>query len=514
VNILFFSEPSYPRHLGGAGKCAHLLAAGLVARGHEVALVCPTGGGDAVTERIRGVDVHRVPMATRKLMAGNGEASTAGAILEYVKAKIPLDRVDIVHDAGGFLSYFYPVEFYLRASLGVPLVVHFQFLNAGYQLALSDPGFSPAFLGLESSLENRVQCFPSRIADAIIFTSFEEAALGSRLYRPAPDRVSVVANAVETRIDWHRCRTVWRERLAPAGGPLVVFGGRIDSPMKGPDLVAAAFARIVSVRPDTRLVLLNSGARVPPPFQPFADAIVPLGWMPDDSTVTAILSAADVVVVPSRYEPFGMMCAEAMAAGVPVVATATGGLREMVVHGQNGFLIRARDAARVEQELADYVVRLLNDSDLRRRLGGNARRSVHERYSVDVVTAAVEAIYQTLPPSGSRRGVAAPDMPVGDEERYLSVLERMAGSEGRSAGERVLANWRVAIESRCLACTRGRLAREALALLAFDARANSNPAVARDHESRARLHRTVEAACPLGLVQRSIGNRRRIAAQE
>ena len=76
MNLLFFSEPSYPQHPGGAGKCAHLLAAGLAARGHQVWLVCPAGGADAVRERISGVDVHRVPISTRKLIAARREAGT------------------------------------------------------------------------------------------------------------------------------------------------------------------------------------------------------------------------------------------------------------------------------------------------------------------------------------------------------------------------------------------------------------------------------------------------------
>jgi glycogen(starch) synthase len=512
MNILFLSEPSYPQHPGGAGKCAHLLAAGLAARGHDVWLVCPTGGGASVRERISGVDVHRVPLSTRRLTAEHGEAATARAILDYIKHKIPLNRVDVVHDLGGFLSYFYPVEFYLRTALDIPLVVHFQFLNLGYDLSVSPLGedrFAPGILRLESGVDNRIQCFPVRIADSVIFPSFEEAALGQRLYRPPPGRVAVVPNPVDTRIHSDESSRTWRTRLAPSGEQLVVFGGRIDSPMKGADLVAAAFARIVSVRPNTRLVLLNSGVQVPPPFQRLASSLIPLGWIRDESDVAGIISAADVVVVPSRYEPFGMMCTEAMAAGVPVVATATGGLREMVVDGYNGFLLRARDAGRFEADLAHCVLQILADPQLRRRLGDNAQRSVRERYSVDSVVDTIETIYRLLPRPLSGSHVAAPVMSVVDEERYLSLLERMVGPEGRGAGEVVLKKWKVDIESRCLACNRGRLARESLALLTVSTRGNLKSYV-QGTEWRDELYQTVEAACPLGLLQRSVVNRRKI----
>jgi glycogen(starch) synthase len=502
VHILFFSEPTYPQHPGGAGKCTHLMAAGLVARGHRATIVCPTGGGDAVRETIRGVDVHRVPVATRRLSAAGGESATAAAMLAYLNARVPLDGVDVVHDSGGFLSYFYPVELHLRATLGIPLVIHFQFLNAVYQLALSEQGLSAGLLGMETNVSDRVQCFPARFAAAVIFPSFEEAAIGRRLYRPPPDRVAVIPNPVDLELHTRATPDRWRERLAPRGEQLVVFGGRIDSPMKGADLVASAFERIVAARPNARLVLLNSAEPDSPLFQRLGHAVIPLGWTQDEATVASIIAAADVVVMPSRYEPFGLMCAEAMAVGVPVVATATGGLREMIRDGENGFLLRARDTRRLTAEIADRVLSLLADAALRRRLGERARAMMRARCGLEAVSAAWEALYTALPRAGARREIEAPMLTADDRVQYLSVLEDVGGAEGRSFGEKVFDEWQRDVDARCRACNRGQLAREGLALLALRARET-----VRVEEARA----AVAGACPLGLLQRHVVNRRRIA---
>jgi hypothetical protein len=164
----------------------------------------------------------------------------------------------------------------------------------------------------------------------------------------------------------------------------------------------------------------------------------------------------------------------------------------------------------LEADLAHHVLQILGDPQLGRRLGDNARRSVSERYSLDRVVATLEALYHTLPEPSSR-SVIAPDLSAADHDRYLSLLERMLGPEGRRTGAVVWRQWKADIESRCLACNRGRLAREGLALLALSASENRKSDDVRGREWPDELERTVEAACPLGLLQRLVVNPRKIA---
>jgi len=102
--------------------------------------------------------------------------------------------------------------------------------------------------------------------------------------------------------------------------------------------------------------------------------------------------AADVFVLPSRYELFGIVMLEAMACGVPVVATRFGGPAEVITHGENGFLVDPTDT----EELARAIEVLVCDPELRREMGHRARRIVEERYSWEVSAQLHKNLYSRL----------------------------------------------------------------------------------------------------------------------
>jgi glycosyltransferase involved in cell wall biosynthesis len=143
-----------------------------------------------------------------------------------------------------------------------------------------------------------------------------------------------------------------------ADPPEVLFVGRL-APEKGiEELVAAASG--------LDLVVVGDG-----PLRP----LVPdtLGFLPTEE-VAARYARAAVVVCPSRREGFGLVCAEAMAHGRPVVATAVGGLAELVVDGETGLLVEPGDP----RALRAAIDRLLADRDLRRRMGAAGRERIRE----------------------------------------------------------------------------------------------------------------------------------------
>jgi len=112
----------------------------------------------------------------------------------------------------------------------------------------------------------------------------------------------------------------------------------------------------------------------------------------DHESVIALMRRAAVVVVPSVWpEPFGLVAQEAMAMGTPVVASDIGGLAEQIVNREDGLLIPPGDPA----ALAEAVNELLQDSDLKRRLGENGQRTVRERYSPDTVIPRLEAVFES-----------------------------------------------------------------------------------------------------------------------
>ena len=162
--------------------------------------------------------------------------------------------------------------------------------------------------------------------------------------------------------------------------PFVLFAGRL-SPEKGVlELVEAADGIPLVIVGDGPLRERVPGAR---------------GFVPHEQLVE-LYDRAAVVAVPSYREGFGVVCAEAMAHGRPVVASAVGGLLDLVEDGETGIHVRAGDVAALRSALR----RLVDDPELRRRMGEAAREHVRRRFSWGAVTDATIAAYRDA--SGER----------------------------------------------------------------------------------------------------------------
>jgi len=223
-----------------------------------------------------------------------------------------------------------------------------------------------------------------------------------------PTRVAVVHNAVDL------------DRMAPpSGGPtraeikasmglsqhvrLAISVGRLSSE-KGHRYLVAAAPRIVSEVPTAKLALVGDGAEAPGIRQQITDlglngCVVLAGFRRD---VPALLRAADVFVLPSLSEGLPNAALEALAAGVPTVATAVGGTPEVVRHEQTGLLVPSQDPG----ALAEAVVRLLRDRELAGRLAREGRRLVEREFTFGRQARALEALYRTcvqMNPAGARR---------------------------------------------------------------------------------------------------------------
>ena len=217
-------------------------------------------------------------------------------------------------------------------------------------------------------------------SDAILANGPEEADDLIRHYDADPGRIEIVPPGVDHAFfspgdrDGARAALGWSEpgRISLLGGrgavqhPVLLFVGRIQ-PLKGLDVAVRALAHLPD--PLAQLVVVGgpSGVAGPAELARVKRLVVELGLGGRVTFVDPqphhLLStwyrAADVVVVPSRSESFGLVALEAAACGTPVVAAAVGGLRTLVRDGETGFLVEGREpeafAARVAQLLADSV---------------------------------------------------------------------------------------------------------------------------------------------------------------
>jgi glycosyltransferase involved in cell wall biosynthesis len=203
----------------------------------------------------------------------------------------------------------------------------------------------------------------------------------------------------------------WPEAVDGHTGPVVGFVGRLV-PRKGPlELVRAAPA-IRAARPDVRVVVVGDDPYddEDPDYAAAVRASDEVDHVGRVAAAASILHHLDVLVLPSRQEPFGTVVAEAMAAGTPVVATRVDGLPELVQDGVTGALVEPGDTA----ALAVAVLRVLAERDTM----GAAARAAAARFGAEVYTERVESLLlEVLEPerAGERRrglhdGAAASDI--------------------------------------------------------------------------------------------------------
>lgn len=226
-----------------------------------------------------------------------------------------------------------------------------------------------------------------------------------------PDRVFVVKNGIDTEEFRPDPATDVVEQLGmEPGRPTVVFVGRITRQKGLVHLVRAAqsFADDVAVvllagPPDTKEIAAE--------FEAAFDQLrtrrsAPVLWVPDmlpRASVRQVLTHATVFACPSVYEPLGIVNLEAMACETAVVASAVGGIPEVVVDGETGLLVpydprHADDPAAVatfEADFADKVNRLIADPELARRMGEAGRRRAIDEFSWEKIAAETVAVYES-----------------------------------------------------------------------------------------------------------------------
>lgn len=177
-------------------------------------------------------------------------------------------------------------------------------------------------------------------------------------------------------------------------------------PEKGHDVLMDAAVEVLRRYPDAQFELVGGGPGLQPLLaraeaRGMLHAFTFLGHRDD---VPARLADADIFALPSRSEAFPNAVLEAMATGLPIVASGVGGILELIDEGKTGLLVPPGDA----HALADRLCRLMNDPAFASRLGGAARAEAHARYSFDRMVAAFELLYLT---ELTRRGVIETGQP-------------------------------------------------------------------------------------------------------
>lgn len=375
LHLCYATQDFPPGVVAGIARVTHALATGMAERGHIVRVLTRARDGRHQVDWVDGLWVHAVPDAAGAAPAGNPGLPDplwrrSAAVLRELVRIASWRAVDLVQapnwDCEG--------------------------------LATILDGRFPTVLGLYTPMTAALEHNPAWAADvAFRRETVDPLIAGERLCYARADACLACGATIVGRIEDDYGVTL-RDRLLglvphglpdrgdappPAGpGVEILFVGRLEH-RKGIDVLLRAVPLVCAARPEARFVIAGDDAGLPwrecflgdPASPPWRDRVRFAGSVSDE-VLDALYRSCDIVVVPSRFELFGLPLIEAMMRGRPVVASLVGGMADIVEPGRNGLLVPAGDPA----ALAAALQRLIGSADERHAFGRRSRELFVERY--------------------------------------------------------------------------------------------------------------------------------------
>ncbi len=397
TRVLILSWEYPPLIEGGLARHVRKLSEALVTLGVEVH-VLTRGGEDSPDEEVRGgVRIHRIVEPKRPTDLGEFVTWVERMNSDMLAAGVEIGdryRFDLVHGHDWLVANACD---HLARRFEAPLVMTIHATEYGRHQGWVDKHPQTYIHGVERWITNRsrrvIACSQYMKEQVVDIFGVEEG------------RVTVIPNGIDPDDlpaqdpdDLARLRA----EFAEPDQRLVLLIGRLVYE-KGFQLALEAMPRVIEEAPGTRFLVAGSGTHETELRRQAEELGLMehgtfLGWIGDD-VLHSLYRIADLTVVPSIYEPFGLVALEAMASGCPCIVADTGGLREVVPHEEAGLRFRAHDP----EALADVAVRVLCDDELGRRLVAEAYEHIRRFDWADVAeqTAAVYAdlVGATLDPA-------------------------------------------------------------------------------------------------------------------
>jgi glycosyltransferase involved in cell wall biosynthesis len=379
---LFSWESLHSINIGGLGVHVTELAAGLERRGHDVHVFTRRKQDQSHYDRIDGVHYHRVDHGISDNFVQCMDWMCQAMAHRFHEVTSMIGKFELVHAhdwlTGNVLKY-------ISDGFGTPGILTMHSTEYGRDGNVFHDGFASWIRDTEYAACNH--------AKLIISISGFLAEEIQRIYGVHHSKIHVVPNGVA----YHHFNGYLepgpvkaRYGIAPLDPTIFAVGRMIAQ--KGMDLLVEAVPMVLGYFPSAKFIIAGEG--------PEKDGLVNranelgvghairfLGSL-SRGEYSELMRSIDILALPSRNEPFGIVALEAWAAGKPVVATTAGGPREYVWHNVNGFLVDANPGG-----LAHGIGSLLADHDHCRALGRNGRVAVEEKFNWDTVASYTEGVY-------------------------------------------------------------------------------------------------------------------------
>ena len=385
MNIGMLTWEFPPRIVGGIARHCNGLARALAHNGHDVHVVTLDFPGAPIYEEFNGINVYR---ASTEL--GHPNFLTWAFLFNHflekklagVSRNVDFDVVH-VHD---WLTGFAGISF--KHQMQKPLVSTIHGTEIGRAQGLHNP---------DSLTIDGIEWWTTYEANKIIVTSASMKAEIQGHFHLPPEKIEIVPNGIDTKrynASVDQSAVKGRYGVHP-DEKLVLCVGRLV-PQKGIEYLIRAVPQIARRYPNSKFIIVGEGW-LRGHLEYIARStghqwkITFTGWIPDQELI-ALLNSADALVVPSIYEPFGIVALEGMAAGVPVVASDVGGLAEIVEHEHTGILAYSRSP----ESIAWAVDRVLSDPNHSKEMAQNAQQMVQKTYSWEAIAIRTAKIYKEV----------------------------------------------------------------------------------------------------------------------
>ncbi len=354
---------------GGSELNAVRTAELLVQNGHYVVVVTFSEQRTGMYARYRraGIDVHGFPVGS---LIGVNAARQIKRLGDFFRSQ----QLDVVHTHDCYSNFLMTIAGYLA---GIPVVASKRWTE--YALVRHYLTDFVAF----------------RLANAVLANS---AAVGDSVQRHARigrSRITVLPNFVDAEVFTHKeDRTHWRREFGLGDDSLVFcIVARLRSE-KNHSVLVDAFVPVALAYPNARLLVVGDGPEAAALQRRVAEngissRVVFAGHL---ARAWRAFVAADVAMLPSRHEGFPNAVVEAMAVGIPVVASAVGGIPDAVDDGRTGLLVAANDT----EALTNSMMRIASDADFRRTAGMLGHEKASRLYRADPIVDRLVGLYRRL----------------------------------------------------------------------------------------------------------------------
>ena len=374
-----------PRVVGGIARHCEGLAKALVQQNHDVHLFTLDFPGSPDYEEMDGVKVYR---ASTEL--GHPNFLTWVLLFNHFLSKRMADvsqsfDFDFLH-VHDWLAAFSGISFKHYLKKPMVLTVH-----------STEIGRAQGLHSADSFSINGIEWWATYEADRVIVCSQSMKNEICGHFNLPLDKVDVIPNAIDpTKYQTSVDRGSVRQRYGVGyGEKLILCVGRLV-PQKGIEYFIRAIPRIARRYPEAKYIIVGEGwsrdiLEAEARASGHGGKIQFTGFAPDKEVID-LMTSADVLVVPSIYEPFGIVALEGMATGVPVVASRVGGLTEVIDHDRTGLFVYPRSP----ESIAWGIVKILSDPGHAKWITENAKEELHKSYSWEAVAMKTAEVYKKV----------------------------------------------------------------------------------------------------------------------